>query len=335
MAAWVAPAVQIGLGLAGNLLGQGDRNAAAGMSQEALQEILGITAPDVEAMKLNLTPYQIQGLLDAINEQAQQVGPSAAENISTDPRLAEAQKQALNKLMQVGETGLTPAEQVQSREMQREVQAQEAQRQAAILQNMKARGVAGSGNEQAARLLSAQNSANQLASSSDKLRAEAFNRALQATAQSGQLGTTMRQQEFGEQERVAQAKDAIANFNAQQRAGAMSRNAAAERTRQATNLSNRQSIANANVNLANEQQRHNKNLSQQDFENRLRRAQAASGAYNTAAQARQGQADATGNMWAGIAEGAGSLLGQAFKSPAAPTNTGSTLSPEGAWYRSK
>lgn len=313
---WQAIAAPIVGGVVGNLLGSEDRAASRGLSEQALQEILGISAPDVEQMKLNLTPYQIQGLLDSINETAEQQGPSATAGITTDPRLAQAQMQALQKLQDVGSMGITPAEQVQAREMQRQAQAQEAQRQASILQNMKSRGVAGSGAEAAARLMSAQNMSNQVASSSDQLRADAFNRALQATAQAGSLGGSIRQQSFTEQDRIASAKDAIANFNAQQRAGAQSRNVAAERNRQGTNLAARQSIADRNTGLSNEQQQYNKNLLQRDFENRMRRAQAASGAYSGAAQQRQGQADATGNMWAGIGTGAG----RAFATYAAGQN---------------
>lgn len=305
---WQAIAAPIVGGVVGNLLGSEDRAASRGLSEQALQEILGISAPDVEQMKLNLTPYQIQGLLDSINETAEQQGPSATAGITTDPRLAQAQMQALQKLQDIGSMGITPAEQVQAREMQRQAQAQEAQRQASILQNMKSRGVAGSGAEAAARLMSAQNMSNQVASSSDQLRADAFNRALQATAQAGSLGGNIRQQAFSEQDRIASAKDAIANFNAQQRAGAQSRNVAAERSRQASNLAARQQIADQNTNMSNQQQQYNKNLLQRDFENRMRRGEAASGAYRGAAQQRQGQADATGNMWAGIGTGAGQMF---------------------------
>lgn len=296
-------------GVLGNIFGAGDRADARNLSNQALAEILGVTVPDVEKMKLNLTPYQIQGMLDSIYERAEQMGPSAMETVATDPRLAQAQMQALTKLQEVGALGLTPAEQVQAREMQRAVQAQEAQRQASIIQNMRSRGTAGSGAEAAARLLSSQGMANQLAASSDDLRAQAFNRALQATAQAGQLGGNIRQQEFGEKERIASARDAIAQFNAQQRAGVQSRNIAAERARQAANLELRQRIADANVGLSNQQQQYNKQLLQQDFQNRMNRAAAAAGAYGGAAQQRMGDAMATGNMWAGIGAGVGSGLG--------------------------
>jgi len=296
-------------GIVGNLLGAGDRADAKDLSNRALAEVLGVQVPDVEKMKLSLTPYQIQGLLNTINEQAEQVGPSALETISTDPRLATAQMQALKKIQEVGNLGLTPAEQVQAEEMQREAQSQEAVRQASILRNMAERGVSGSGVEAAARLSSAQNMANQVAESSDKLRAEAFNRALEATSKAGQLGGSMRQQDFSEKERVAAAKDAIANFNAQQRTGAQARNVSAQRSTESANLSAKQRIADANAELANKEQQYNKNLLQQDFQNRMTRAGTAAGAYGTAANQRQQQANATGQMWSGIGSGAGTALG--------------------------
>lgn len=296
-------------GIVGNLLGAGDRADAKDLSNRALAEILGVQTPDVEKMKLSLTPYQIQGLLNSISEQAEQVAPSAMETISTDPRLATAQMQALKKIQEVGNLGLTPAEQVQAEEMQREAQSQEAVRQASILRNMAERGVSGSGVEAAARLASSQNMANQVAESSDKLRAEAFNRALEATSKAGQLGGSMRSQEFGEKERVASAKDAIASFNAQQRTGAQSRNVAAQRAIESANLAAKQRIADANTGMANEQQRYNKELAQRDYENKLQRAGLVSGAYSNAANQRQQQANATGQMWSGIGSGIGSGLG--------------------------
>jgi len=296
-------------GIVGNLLGAGDRADAKDLSNRALAEVLGVQVPDVEKMKLSLTPYQIQGLLNTINEQAEQVGPSALETISTDPRLATAQMQALKKIQEVGNLGLTPAEQVQAEEMQREAQSQEAVRQASILRNMAERGVSGSGVEAAARLASSQNMANQVAESSDKLRAEAFNRALQATSQAGQLGGSMRQQEFGEKDRIASAKDAIASFNAQQRTGAQSRNVSAQRSTESANLAAKQRVADANTEMANKQQQYNTQLAQQDFNNKLARAGAASGAYGNAANQRQGQANATGQMWSGIGSAVGSGLG--------------------------
>lgn len=315
--------IPVAAGIAGNLLGQGDRQDANNLSNAALAEILGVSIPDVDKMKLTLTPYQVQGMLDAVNEKATQTGPTELAGIATDPRLAQAQMQALQKLQDVGSMGLTPAEQVQAAEMQRQAQASEAQRQAGIIQNMKSRGVAGGGTEAAARLMSAQNMANQVASSSDKLRAEAFNRALQATSQAGELGTRLRSQEFGEQERVASAKDAIAQFNANQRSASNARNTAAERARQATNLSAQQRTADANVDMGNKQQQYNTQLAQQDFNNRMARANAASGAYNSAAKQRNASADATGNMWAGIGTGAArafSSLGLGDKT-AAPAGT--------------
>jgi len=295
-------------GVVGNVLGAGDRAAAQGLSQQALNEILSVKTPDIKSQELSLSPYQIQGLLQAINEEATQVGPSAAEAITTDPRLATAQMQALKKLQDIGAMGITPAEQIEAQQMQRQVDADEASRQKGILQSMAQRGVGGSGVEAAARLASSEAAADRLSNSSDKLRAEAFNRALNATSQAGQLGSNIRSQSFGEQDRIAQAKDAIANFNAQQRSGVNSRNVSAERSRQATNLGAQQSNADRNVELQNNQQRFNKGLIQQNFDNQLRRAGAASGALNTAASGRQASANATGQMFSGIGSGVGSIL---------------------------
>lgn len=296
-------------GILGNAMGSGDRGAASGLSQQALNEILSVKTPDTKSQELALSPYQLQGLLNSINENSEQVGPSATEGITTDPRLATAQMQALQKLQEVGSMGITPAEQIQAQQMQRQVDASESVRQQGILQNMAQRGVGGSGVEAAARLASSEAAADRMSTSSDALRAEAFNRALNATSQAGQLGGNIRSQSFGEQDRLAQAKDTIANFNAQLRTGANSRNIAAERNRQATNLGAQQSNADRNIALQNQQQVANKGLIQQNFQNQLNRGIAASGAANKAAEQRQGAANAAGSMWAGVGEGAGKIFG--------------------------
>lgn len=69
--------------------------------------------------------------------------------------------------------------------------------------------------------------------------------------QGGNLGGTMRAQDFSEDSAKAQAKDAISKFNAANTQNVQASNIADRNQAQATNLQNKQTIAAQNVTLRN------------------------------------------------------------------------------------
>jgi hypothetical protein len=89
---------------------------------------------------------------------------------------------------------------------QREAARYERGQRGAILQNLAARGVAGSGMELAAELAAAQSGANRVADYQADLAGAAQQRALQSLAASADLGTRMRASGF-------QERSAIEDFN--------------------------------------------------------------------------------------------------------------------------
>ena len=230
--------------------------------EEAVQRLKDMGVPSAEAQRIVLESPELVGL-----QEFRQLGPSEFGGIETDPRLRQAQMDALSQIEKFGGAGLTDSEKAQAFMMQREASGSEQARQKAILQNMAQRGVGGSGIELAAQLSSGQASAERRAMAQAQLAGQAQQRALQAISQGGQLAGQIRGQSFGEQAQQAGAQDAISRFNAQQRAQI-----------EAANLGRQQNIEQQRAGAAQQQEIHNKALIQQEFQNRFGKEQAITGA---------------------------------------------------------
>ena len=195
---------------------------------------------------------------------AQEMGPSAFENIQLDPEGLNAQRAALSKLGEIGQGGLLLGDKVALQEIQDSLAQEDAGRQAAIQQSMAERGMGGGGAELAQRLMSQQAGADRASANSRNVAAMAQQRALDAIMQRGQLGGQMRMQQYGMEADKARAMDEISRFNAGQR--------------QQAQLVN-QDISNMNTRLAHEQAGMPNQLEQQRWDNALRKAGIKTGAY--------------------------------------------------------
>jgi hypothetical protein len=302
-----------------------DEEKALAAKQAALDNILKISLPDLQAQKLALAQQGVVGNLDPTMEGIVTHGPSAMEGISTDPRLKEAQMKALETLQGLGNTGLSSMDRVALMEIRNKNAGDAKAGQEAIMQNMAARGMGGGGQELASRLIANQASANRGSMEGMQVAAQAQQKALEALIGGGSLGGQIRSQEFGEQSDVARAKDAIEQFNAANRQGVLSRNTANQNEAQQFNLSNAQSVANRNVDLKNAEQQYNKELYQKQFENELNKGKAAAGQSDSVAQQYQQQAAGTRQMGAGIASGIGSIGGAFAANAATPSPTKNLL----------
>jgi hypothetical protein len=163
-------------------------------------------------------------------EAAQQLGDTQIAGISTDPAFKSAQMEALSRLQQRAGQGLTLEEEAARNQISRELETTGRGQQDAILQQMARRGTLGSGAELAARMASAQGGYSEAARQGEALAAQRDKRALQAALESGNLGTSLRDQEYGEQAKLAAARDAIEQFNLNQRANVQQRNVGSKNT---------------------------------------------------------------------------------------------------------
>lgn len=330
-AALVVGGVSAGSNILGGVLGQqaaaANRDAAQQAMANAQAQFAGINVPDVASQQLNLEQLVQQGTLSPEMAQAIQQQGTGLANIQTDPKLAQAQMQALATMQKMGQTGLTPQDMAALNASRRAVAGDVQAQQGQILQNMAARGMGGGGSELAARLQASQSAADRGAQQSDQIMAQAQNRMLNAVSQAGQLGTQIRGQQYGELANAAQAQDAINRFNSQNAMATQMANIQAANQAQAANLAAKQQIANANVAQNNAQQQYNKQLLQQRFGNQMSLASGRAGIAQNAAgfynQMGNQQAQGMANIGSGIGQaaiGAGSMYAAMNKAPGTVNN---------------
>jgi len=138
------------------------------------------------------------------------------------------------------------------------------------------------------------------------------------------LGGQMRSQEFGEKSDVAKAKDAIEQFNLQQRAGVQQRNIGGLNEAQLRNLQEKQRISDSATNIRNQQQQYNKQLLQQQYENQMAKAKALSGEYGKESDAQHAAGQQSAQQISTIGQGIGqgiSAAGDYFGKKKEPAGT--------------
>lgn len=305
IAAAGAAAAPILGGIIGSIADDDAENQAKDARQKALEIMAGVRVPSIEEQKILLKELKLQGELTPEMEAAITLGPSRMETISIDPRLKQAQLQALSSLGQLGEGGLNLQDRAALMDITRQASQEAKARDASILQNLAARGMGGSGSELVARLQASQDAANRSSEQGMNLASQAQQRALQAIAQGGGLAGSMAGQEFGQQAQVAQAGDVISQFNVGNRQNVGQRNVQSSNLAQQANLSEKQRIADQNVALANQQEMYNKSLYQRQFENQLAKAGGLANQYGNQANAAMQDAANTRGMWSGIGSGVG------------------------------
>jgi len=312
---WQLAAAGAAAGIAGGIAGAvaagPARDDAKKAIQAALKRIYGIELPNITDEQIALVAPELAGKLTVEEEQTIAQGPSAFEAITADPRLKEAQMNALAKLQQVGAEGLT-SEDVAALNTARRTMGREATaRDSSILQNMAQRGMGGSGQELAARMGGAQAAAERGSMEADSQAAMAQSRALQAMMQSGTLSGQIRGQDFEEQSAVARAKDAISQFNTSNQRDVQGNNINRNMNVSQYNLGAQQSINNTKATNANTQEMHNKALNGTQYDRKVALASLKSNADFTSAKHSQEEADEKAKFWAGIGGSVASGLGAA------------------------
>lgn len=274
-------------GAAGFLMGSDDDSGK--MYEDMLKQAQSIPLPVLKEYYPEL--YQQVVSLNPELETAVNLGPSEMGGIATDPKLRQAQMDALSKLQEVGAAGGRDAQFLSDQaRLESDINTNNAGNQGAIMQNLATRGMSGGGSELVARNLSAQQSSNRQAQMSMDANAQAQKRALDAIMQSGQLGGQMQNQDFNQQAQKASAADEINRFNAANKQQVMSNNTATKNNAQQWNAQNTQGLSDKNTDASNSSRLYNQNLEQQNYDNQLKRLglvnQAGSAAAaNSASQA--------------------------------------------------
>lgn len=277
-----------------SILSFGASDKAKGSTQDAVDQFANLTPPDIESMKLQLQQQVQQGVITPEQAQTYLQNPSALNGISLDPRLQQAQLDALGSLQDIGQNkGLTDMDRAQLAQIQSgEDTAARGQREA-IIQNAQQRGLGGSGIELLSQMQNQQDAATRKSARDTDVAGMAQQRALQALQSAGALGGNIANQSFNQQATVANANDAINQFNVKNQQQVGLTNTAANNTAQAANLANKQNISNTNTSIANAQEQTNKALPQTSFEDQYKVDAGKSGALQNQA-AMYGQ-EAQGN----------------------------------------
>lgn len=258
---------------------------------KALLESIGI--PSIEAQEIALTNPEYVGDLVAEIQ-----GDSALTEISTDPRLRQNQMDVLAQLQGLSETGLGTTDRIALDEATEAANQADKSRRASILSQMAQRGTLDSGAQLAAQLQSASQANEDQLAASRNIAKQAQAGRLNAMNSLAQQSSNLENLDYNRAANVATAQDAIQRFNAQTRNQANQYNTTAK-----------QNLANQASTNANQQQMYNKGLIQQDYNNRLNRANAQIGMNsnnaNNQAQSALTAGAGRANMYSQIGSGIG------------------------------
>lgn len=296
------------MGILDFLTGGGDQQAQD-ISQQMVNDAKSMPLPVLKEYYPELYKQVVE--LNPELDTAINLGPSKMEGISTDPALKQAQMSALNKLIETGNLGGRDAQFIADQNrIQNDVNTNLQGQTGAIQQNMATRGMSGGMSEMVAKQLAAQGGANRQAQMEMDSNAQAQSRALNALIQSGQLGGQMQSQDFNQKAQQASAQDQINRFNAQNQQNVQSSNVAAKNAAQQYNATGAQNVANQNTQGSNAAKQYNLNLSQQQYDNEMKKRGLVTGAQTNLANNYQQES-------AGNRQVIGGLLGagaQAFGS---------------------
>lgn len=230
--------------------------------KRAIADLEAVGIPSIEAQQIVLQYPELVGL-----EKFEALPESQLSQTYADESLTSKQREALAALAERSKTGLTAEELAQRNQLMRSIEAQAQARDASIMQNMAQSGMSGSGQALAMKIAQGQAAVDRGALEAQNLAAERDRRALEAISQMGSLAGSMSAADFGQKKERAMSIDEFNRLNAQQKAAVAQRN-----------LERQQSVANAKIAAANQQELHNKELIQQRYQNELDKARAMANA---------------------------------------------------------
>jgi hypothetical protein len=276
--------------------------------QQAADEFKKIQLP--EEKQAAYEELKSAGVLTPEMEKEVILPDSEFMKVKADPNLRQAQANALAQLRGLGESGgLDTMDQANIERARQRAAAESASQQGAIQESLARRGMQSAGQEMVARQMAAQGQLNQLADFERQTQGEARRRALEAIVQGGSLAGNIRSQDVGEQERRAAAIDRINQMRAENQISLGQRNVDRGNQAQAWNLQNQQRIMDANAAGRNQASDVNRTAGQRTFQNQIARAGGVQGALTGQASGLQDQANATRNMWGGLAQGVSQMGG--------------------------
>ena len=307
-AAAIGGAAAIGAGaMAANASNNASKRASR-TANSAAERFYDFDDPDYKKMKLDLEELKSQGLITPEMEEQILQDPSLMETVSQDPRLRKAELDALSTLANISGEGGMDAQAMLGFEEAR-VGSQAAARGAREANKLSAaqRGSSGEGLEFVLNQMADQDAAGQYGMEGLAQAAAANQRDLSALGDLTDLTSTMQNRGIGLDMAKAQAADARNRFNTTSMQDVQQRNVGARNVAQATNLGEKQRIADSNTNIRNAGQQYNKSLEQQKFDNEMARAKGSAGVVDAQTKAQTAAGAGVSQALAGIGKTAGGI----------------------------
>ena len=281
-----------------NVLQQFAGSVAAQQNPDLLSEI----NQNLElAQQGTITPAQ---MLSAVQQKSNMLGVQVPQNFT------DSVNSALSQEAQVAQQGYTPVERAAIQSALNGVIGQQQGEEAAIAANQQARGQYGGGQQIDMEQNALQGEINNASNTANQTEANAYQRALTAMTNEGQLGLSAGEQSFSQNAATATAQDAINSLNTQLKQQASAQNASANQAAilQTSAQQQARALANQQTGLALNSQ--NEGAANQTVQNLQGQENIEGGALANAGKNASNLLSPTyANSQAGVAGIAGNVLG--------------------------
>lgn len=281
----------------------------------------GIDTPSIAQLTLpELQKYVEAGLVTPAQAEAYLQSSNAYAEMDVPQTGTMAQVEVLNKLSEIANAGPegTPMQQAQIENTLQQMRTADAGSIGAIEQSMAAKGTPRALIQ--ATLSSQVQGQNAQQAHLDAVNAQGttYQNALNALSQGGALGNSLQGQQNTQANTIAQAANAMQQFNAQNQQQSSQFNANNQQSANMANAANRQQISNNNTGLVNARTQYNAQLPQQDFSNKMAKAQGQAGAATNSGNLSNQQGQQNAGIWAGLINTGTSFIPKAGGGGSAP-----------------
>ncbi len=269
-------------------------------AQEAFANVNTPTAADLTLPELQ--QYVQAGVITPAQAEAYLQQSNAYNNEAIPQTGTQAQIEALNQLSQVANAGAegTPQEQAQMANAMAQMNTAIGGQEGAIQQGMQARGVPAALVQAALQQQAVGQEGQNAYLAAVNAQGQMYGNALNALSQKGQVGQGLQGQQNTQDNTVAQAQNAMQQFNAQNQQQNSQFNAGNTQAANMANAGNKQQVANNNVGNANARTQYNAQVPQTVFQDAMQKASGQAGAYQNIANLAQNQGQQNAGLWGGI-----------------------------------
>jgi len=289
---------------------KGDIETSEELITQNLRDIENLPLPDYQKMELKYALLQAGKEYTPEKLVAEQMQRDYLQGIQADPELMAKQRQYMQYLEDIAKTGMTPQETAARNQLMRQLEASQQSKMADIERQAQQTGMASSGASLLAKMTAQQQAQNVASEEADRLAAQMAQRQMGAQGALAQQAGSMEEQQYARALQKAQSKQALDQFNLQQRARAGEYNVEAMNAAQRANLARQQQVSDANIALLNKQKEAAADLEYQKFLDRLKKQ----GLLSEARKGEAGMREKRASRVAKEISGAGQAIGSIGKS---------------------